>query len=61
MRNEMKIFLLGIATGAILGAFARDISLMDKVLRYDRAIQDCEENLPRKQHCRVVGLPISVD
>lgn len=53
---ETKMWWYGMVAGYLLTALLNILPFSDAAL-YRRAIEKCEQALPRTQHCEVVGIP----
>jgi hypothetical protein len=61
MTTEKKSLLLCCLFSAMAGAAINDISNMRITQRVKVEIEQCERDLPRSQHCRIVALPVDKD
>lgn len=61
----MKDLVAGLLMGALITVFAvralADLSENSYKNTVDRAIRECEQTLPRNEHCTIVAVPVSRD
>lgn len=59
MNDVAGAFLTGVLCGVvIIGALCKVVP-SSAVQQYRTAIEQCEAKLPRNQHCKVIGVPIT--
>lgn len=61
MNHEFKIFIMGLIIGALLVFGIEGTLPNSSVNLYQKAIEECEKDLPRNQHCVIIGVPVDKD
>jgi quinol-cytochrome oxidoreductase complex cytochrome b subunit len=56
MIRDTPSFFVGISWGIILFVLFLNLPFTDNS-KAQKAIQDCEKNLPRNQHCKITAIP----
>lgn len=54
--NEGVFYILGIAIGVLIGLGIEEFSTDSPYNQIRKAIEVCESNLPRYQHCEIKGV-----